>query len=189
MRLGLLLSAQETTFGFNMFDTLIPSDAADIQYLMTYGYNYVDAVLHIFERRYRVPLPAAISDSIAQQLAFVSPQKRSTIPSTTSIKPSNPVGIISSKVIVAKKQPLQALSATTQNKQYQQQQNTKQVNAALSSTKNEPTKLGNNSNKKIRNDVQDCENAAPEGKRVKKVVSRVDQGTSTADISYVRILS
>eukprot|EP01040_Poterioochromonas_malhamensis_P012275 gene12275-13421_t len=52
LRLAMLLSTQESKYGFNMFDSLIPGDNEEITRLMSMGIRYEDAVLIIFEKRY-----------------------------------------------------------------------------------------------------------------------------------------
>jgi hypothetical protein len=47
------LSQQEAEFGINMFDSLTPADDPEIQNLTSMGHSSEEAILIIFERRYK----------------------------------------------------------------------------------------------------------------------------------------
>jgi hypothetical protein len=52
LQLTMLISTQESRYGFNMFESMTSVDKPQIERLMAQGNSFEDAVLHIFELRY-----------------------------------------------------------------------------------------------------------------------------------------
>jgi hypothetical protein len=52
LRISLMISQQESQFGVNMYDALLPTDEADVSTLVRKGLTLDEAVLRIFESRF-----------------------------------------------------------------------------------------------------------------------------------------
>jgi hypothetical protein len=52
LRIGLMVSEQEATFGINMYDNVKATDQKEIKQLVVAGYNEDEAVLILFEKKY-----------------------------------------------------------------------------------------------------------------------------------------
>ena len=85
LRLAMLLSTQETKYGFNMFDALIPGDNEEITRLMSMGIRYEDAVLIIFEKRY-VTKPHEGLRSSPIPIPEYKPHSLSSIPAPAAVQ-------------------------------------------------------------------------------------------------------
>ena len=83
IRLAMLLSTQESKYGFNMFDSLVPGDNEEIARLMSMGIRYEDAVLIVFEKRY-VTKPHEQLRSSPIPLNEYKPHVLASIPSTAA---------------------------------------------------------------------------------------------------------
>lgn len=53
LEIGMIISQQESEFGINMYDSLTPADEPEIANLTSQGYTTDEAILMIFNRRYR----------------------------------------------------------------------------------------------------------------------------------------
>jgi hypothetical protein len=85
LRLATLLSTQESKFGFNMFDSLIPGDNEEIARLMSMGIRYEDSVLIIFEKRY-VTKPHEQLASTAVPLSEYKPHALASVPTSAAVQ-------------------------------------------------------------------------------------------------------
>jgi hypothetical protein len=85
LRLATLLSTQESKFGFNMFDSLIPGDNEEIARLMSMGIRYEDSVLIIFEKRY-VTKPHEQLASTAVPLSEYKPHALASVPTSAAMQ-------------------------------------------------------------------------------------------------------